>query len=223
MFSLRSLPAALLPLGAVLAACGSAPTAVPAAAETTPTLSGQLSGAHDTTANLIGSGQTLAITSVNAAGQFALTLPTAEQLSGVKTSLSEGLLADLGCTGTLSLSDASAQGYGFATLTSGPGQQYADASVTRTLTTRTLKGRAYLYADKPTTLEGPLNCSAATGYPTNLQVSVNASAGWNVVALNITGSLGLSGISVGGTVGNGSLAPGSVWTDVNTLRDQIAP
>ena len=209
---------------ALLSACTSKPApAVPEHAETTPTLTGQLSGEHDTTASLIGRGRTLAVTSVDAAGRFSLTLPTAGQLSGVKTKLSEGLLADLGCTGTLSLSSPSAQGYGFATLTSSSGQQYADASVTRTLSTRTVKGRAYLYADQATTLEGPLNCSAATGYPTTLQVNINALAGWNVVALNITGSLGFGGISVGGTVRNGTLAPGSVWTDMETLRQQIAP
>ncbi|AWN22243.1 hypothetical protein DKM44_02490 [Deinococcus irradiatisoli] len=223
-FRLSGLPLALLPLSALLGACGSAPTpAAPAAAETTPTVSGQLSGAQNTTANLIGSGQTLAVTSVDAQGRFSLTLPGATQLTGVKTSLSEGLLADLGCTGTLNLSDPGAQGYGFATLTSGSGQQYADASVTKTLTTRIVRGRAYLYADRPTTITGPLNCSQATGYPTTVQVDVNASAGWNVVALNITGSLGFGGISVGGTLGNGQLAPGSVWTDVDTLRDQVAP
>ena len=209
---------------ALLSACNTK-SAVPAPqqAEVTPILSGQLAGQSNTTAHLIGSGQTLAVTSVDANGEFTLTLPTSTQLAGVKTSLSQGLLADLGCTGLLSLSDSSAQGYGFATLSAADGTDYADAHVTKTLTTRTLTGRAYLYADKPTTIQGPLNCSAATGYPTTVQVNLSASAGWNVVALDITGALTLGGIQVSGAAENGTLAPGSVWTDIGTLRAQLTP
>ncbi|AZI41647.1 hypothetical protein EHF33_01835 [Deinococcus psychrotolerans] len=223
MISLRSLTV----LGfsaALLSACNSATPPKPAPTpEVTPVLSGQLVGIGNTTASLSGNSKTLAVTSVDAGGNFTLTLPTSAQLSGDKTSLTAGLLADLGCTGVLTLGDPSAKGYAFATLTAGNGKEYADATVTKTLTTRTLKGRAYLYADKATTLEGPLNCSAATGYPTTVQVSIDALAGWNTLAINITGSLGFGGISVGGTVGNGAALPGSLWTDVDSLRAQLAP
>lgn len=223
MPSLR-FPFLVLLSAALLSAC-TTKSVVPAPqqAEVTPTLSGQLSGESNTSVSLNSSNQTLAVTSVDASGQFTLTLPTSKQLAGVKTSLTQGLLADLGCTGTLTLGDESAQGYGFATLTSGNGKDYADASVSKTLTTRTLTGRAYLYADKPTTIRGPLDCSAATGYPTNVQVDVSASEGWNVVALNITGTLTLSGIQVSGAAGNGSLAPNSVWVKTDTLRTQLSP
>ena len=94
-------------------------------------MSGQLSGESNTSVSLSSSNQTLAVTSVDASGQFTLTLPTSKQLASVKTSLTQGLLADLGCTGTLTLGDESAQGYGFATLTSGDGKDYADASVSQ--------------------------------------------------------------------------------------------
>ncbi len=223
MLSLRFTLLGLLSAASLSACTTAAPQPAPEQAEITPILSGQLAGERNTTATLIGNGQTLAVTSVDGSGQFTLTLPTSQQLAGVKTSLTQGLLADLGCSGTLTLGDESAQGYGFATLTAGSGQDYADARVSRTLTTRTLTGRAYLYADKPTTIQGPLDCSAATGYPTTVQVKVSASAGWNVVALNITGALTLSGIQVSGAAENGTLSPGSVWTDVATLRSQLAP
>lgn len=227
MTSLRLLAAASC-FAALLSACNSSapspvgqkPAPIP---EVTPVLSGQLVGTGNTTASLSGNSKTLAVTSVDAGGNFTLTLPTSNQLADDKTSLTAGLLADLGCTGVLTLGDSSAQGYAFATLTAGNGKEYADANVTPTPLTRTLKGRAYLYADKSTTIQGPLNCSATTGYPTTVQVNVNASAGWNTLAIDITGSLGFGGISVGGTVGNGMASPGSAWTDVDALRTQIAP
>lgn len=207
---------------AFLAACqSSTPAAVPAA-EVTPVLSGRLVGASNTTVLLRNKNKTLASTSVDAGGNFTLTLPTSEQLADTKTSLTAGLLADLGCTGALKLGDSSAQGYAFATLTAG--KAFADVTVTKTLTTRTLKGRVYLYTDKPTTLSGPLNCSAATGLPTTLQVNVTASPGWNVLALSITGAYSFpSSISVSGSVTNGAASPGSAWIDLDALKAQIAP
>ncbi|TSA86686.1 hypothetical protein FNU79_05655 [Deinococcus detaillensis] len=207
---------------ALLSACNSStPAPAPTPAEVTPVLSGRLVGASNTIVLLRSSGKTLASTSVDVGGNFTLTLPTSDQLTDSKTSLSAGLLADLGCTGALTLGDPSAQGYAFATLTAG--KEFADAAVSKTLTTRTLTGRAYIYADKTTTLQGQLNCAVATGYPTTVQVNVNASAGWNTLAINITGSLGFGGISVGGTVGNGAASPGSSWADVDSLRAQLAP
>lgn len=223
MTTLRLVLPALL-AAALLGACGSPAPKPPLTAEVTPVLTGQLSGAPNTTLSLLAGSATLATTSVDGAGKFSLTLPTSEALASVKTSLSTVLLADLGCKGNLSLGDPSAQGYGFATLRAGDRKDYADAAVSRSLTTRTLKGRAYLYTDKPTTLSGPLNCSAATGFPTILQVNVTASPGWNVLALSITGAYSFpSTISVSGSVLNGMLAPGSVWRSLDTLKAQIAP
>lgn len=220
MNSLRFSLAACLSV-ALLAACQSSSPAVAPAAEVTPVLSGRLLGASNTTVLLRNKSKTLASTSVDAGGNFTLTLPTSEQLADAKTSLTAGLLADLGCTGALKLGDPSAQGYAFATLTAG--KEFADATLTKTLTTRTLKGRAYLYTDKPTTLSGPLNCSAATGFPTTLQVNVSASVGWNVLALSITGAYSFpSSISVSGSVANGAASPGSLWIDLDTLKTQIA-
>ena len=72
-------------------------------------------------------------------------------------------------------------------------------------------------------MSGPLDCKAATGFPTILQVNVNLSTGWNVLALSINGTYSFpSTISVSGSVGNGALAPGSVWKSLDTLKSQIA-
>ncbi|WP_161882613.1 hypothetical protein [Deinococcus alpinitundrae] len=225
MTFLRLVPAALL-TAALLGACGrpAAPKPLPAA-EVAPFITGQLSGASSTSLALIVGTRTLASTTVDAQGKFSLTLPTSDEVTSVKTSLSAVLLADLGCKGSLSLSDPSAQGYGFATLKAGNQKDYADAVVIKDEYTfnRSLKGRAYLYADKPTTLNGPLDCKAATGFPTTLQVNVNLSTGWNVLALSINGTYSFpSTISVSGSVNNGALAPGSVWSSLDALKSQIA-
>jgi hypothetical protein len=209
----------------LLAACSdpaSIPTTPPTtSAEVTPNISGQLPGVPGSDLSLMGSGQSLASTFTTAAGAFTLTLPSTEKMVTVKKSLASGLLTDLGCTGTLTLGDSAAQGFGFGTLGAG-GRSYADLSVSKTLLSRTIAGRAYLYADRPTTLSGPLDCAGATGYPTTVQVSVRAATGWNVLNVNITGSYQFgTGIVVNGSAGNGSLAPGSVWTGVDELKAQI--
>lgn len=215
---------ALLLSTVLLGACGNstpAPTAKPVA-DAAPVISGQLNAPQgsNTFVSIIANNSSIVNTPVDAAGKFSLTLPDADKMADVKTSLSAGLLADLGCTGTLTLSDSSAQGYAFATLLASSGEEYADAAVSRTTLSRTLQGRAYLYADKPTTLKGPLDCTAATGYPTTVQVSISASTGWNVVDVNIQGIFNF-GISVNGTVSNGSLAPNSIWANVKDLRTQL--
>lgn len=226
----RSTTVRFLTLGltgaSLLAACSDpapAPgTSDPApTAQVTPVLTGQLSGAGTAGVNLLSGNTVLASAPTDAAGKFTLTLPSADSLAPVKKSLADGLLTDLGCTGTLTLGDASAQGFGFGTLSAGGGKTYGDLSVSKTLLTRNVSGRAYLYADRPTTLVGPLNCQAATGYPTTVQVSVNAATGWNVLSVSITGGLTLGGIVVNGTAGNGTLAPGSVWTGVDELKGQL--
>ncbi|WP_293913880.1 hypothetical protein, partial [Deinococcus sp.] len=210
----------------LLAACSDSTTAPgtsdPApSAQVTPVLTGQLSGAGTAGVDLLSGNTVLASAPTDVAGKFTLTLPSADSLAPVKKSLATGLLTDLGCTGTLTLGDTSAQGFGFGTLSAGGGKTYGDLNVERGAISRTVRGRAYLYADRPTTLSGPLNCQGATGYPTTVQVSVSAAAGWNVLNVRITGGLTLGGIVVNGTAGNGAAAPGSVWTGVEELKAQL--
>ncbi|WP_425147741.1 hypothetical protein [Deinococcus sp.] len=212
-------PGCILLLPLALSACGTASAPPPAQAQIVSTLKGVASGAVTTTLALNGGGRTLASAQTDAAGAFSLNLPGDIDTLGIETPLSAGVLSDLGCTGQLVVSDPAALGYEVAMLKAG-GISYLNATVSRSLLSRTLSGRVYLYADRASAVSGTLDCSATTGLPTPVTVNLNVSRGWNVLALGINGSVGLGGVSVSGRLDNGAGEVGeiSTWTDQDTVK-----
>ncbi len=208
---------------ASLTACGSAaiPPA-PAQAQVITAINGQLIDSAATTVTLPANGKALASAPSDATGRFTLNLPDSVALASLQTPLGQGLLKDLGCTGTLDVTDTGAQSFGVAMLQT-PAARYMNATVVRTLLSRSLVGKAYLYVDRATTATGTLDCSAATGMPTKVDVALNVSAGWNVLAIYINGNVGLGGVSVSGRLQNGGGPVGEVssWTDEKSIQTQL--
>lgn len=208
---------------ALLTACGGAaiPPA-PAQAQVITVINGQLSGGSATTVTLPAGDKVLSSTTSDAGGRFTLVLPDSATLSTNQTPLSTGLLKDLGCTGTLDVADAATRSFGVAMLQT-PAGRYMNATVSRTLLSRSLVGKAYLYVDRPTVASGTLDCSAATGLPTKVDVSLNVSTGWNVLAIYINGNVGLGGVSVSGRLqnGGGPVDEVSTWTDEKSIQAQL--
>ncbi|WP_407570392.1 hypothetical protein [Deinococcus altitudinis] len=209
---------------ASLTACGSAaiPQA-PAQAQVITAINGVLVDSAATTVTLPSAGKVLASAPSDAGGRFTLNLPNSAALASIQTPLSQGLLNDFGCSGTLAVADPGAQSFGVAMLQT-PAARYMNATVVRTLLSRSLVGKAYLYVDRATTASGTLDCSAATGMPTRVDVALNVSAGWNVLAIYINGNIGLGGISVSGRLqnGGGPIDEVSSWTDEKSIQTQLA-
>ena len=185
-------------------------------------INGQLSGGAATTVTLPADNRVLSSTLSDANGRFTLTLPGSAALGTIQTPLSTGLLRDLGCTGALDVADAGTQSFGVAMLQT-PAARYMNATVSRTLLSRSLVGKAYLYVDRATVASGTLDCSAATGMPTKVDVALNVSAGWNVLAIYINGNVGLGGVSVSGKLqnGGGPVDEISNWTDEKSIQSQL--
>ncbi|GGQ94533.1 hypothetical protein [Deinococcus ruber] len=214
--------ASFLLLGLALTACGASTPPPPAQAQVITSINGVASNASTTPVNLTGGGRTLATTQTDASGHFTLDLPSDAAAAGVAAPLSTGVLSDLGCTGTLTNGDPAASGYEVASLKMGSAS-FMNATVSRSLLSRALRGKVYLYADRSTTLSGNLDCSATTGMPTTVTVNLNVSKGWNVLALSIDGSIGLGGISVSGRLENGQGAVGEVstWMDQEQVKKDL--
>lgn len=144
------------------------------------------------------SGQALARAAVAADGTFSLTLPDEAALAGAGVTRSPAdALAQLGCTNTVTSSDPAARGYGFLSLDARPdggdvGPIFAvDLDVTTLFgvpVSAEAKGRAWLYADRDTTLSGHVTCKIAE-VNAAVQVNIAAKQGWNVLAMNVGGSV----------------------------------
>lgn len=223
--TLRFLPAplTLLPFALMIASCGGASIPPPPAqAQVITTINGTLNGETNSRVALKNGDTTLSDTAVDSNGNFTLTLPSDTTLNTLKTPLSQGILKDLGCTGTLTVSDPAVQGFGVAKLTTQK-QSYMNATVSRTLLSRSLTGNGYLYVDRPAHATGTLDCSATTGMKTDVTVDLNVNPGWNVLAIFINGSVGLGGVSVSGHLQNGTqpIDMRSTWTDETTIKAQL--
>ena len=208
---------------ASLTACGGAaiPPA-PAQAQVITVINGQLSGGSATTVTLPAGDKVLSSATSDASGRFTLVLPGSATLSTNQTPLRSGLLKDMGCTGTLDVADPATGSFGVAMLQT-PAGRFMNATVSRTLLSRSLVGKAYLYVDRATVASGTLDCSAATGIPTKVNVALNVSPGWNVLAIYINGNVGLGGVSVSGKLqnGGGPVDEVSTWTDEKSIQTQL--
>ena len=141
----------------------------------------------------------LASATLNANGTFALTLPSLATITPYLTTIGnpgENLARNgTGCTGTLTNSDSTVQGYGFSTLSTGGSViwTYAFVSTSATATTPNtdkISARLWLYLAKPTTFGGSTTCAETVdGVPAKITTTVNAPLvqGWNALAL--TGTL----------------------------------
>ncbi len=218
-----SLSGFLLAAGLTLSACGAATPPAPAQAQLITTINGVLNGTAATTVILKAGAQVLSSATLDAGSHFSLTLPSEQAISSVIKPVHKGLLSGVGCSGLLSSSDAAAQGYDVVNLSTS-GSLYLNATASKTLLSRALSGRIYLYVDRPTAVSGTLDCSALTGMPTKVPVNINVSKGWNVLGLTINGGVGLSGLNVSGRLGNSTAAMNELttWTSENALKAQLS-
>ena len=210
-------------LALTLASCGNAPTPVPS--ETDPpvtTIQGRVgSGSGTGTVTLAGSGGTLAQAPVDTQGNFSLTLPSADKFAAdLKTA--EQMLAGVGCEGNVTSSVAEARGYAVAALNA-ERTGLKDSVYAANLNVQLLppKGRlsayAWLYTDKATHLSGSINCSklVQNALQINMNVDIQARAGWNVVKLYAEGVQ-----SMNGTMNTVFDTP-TDWRTATDLRGQL--
>ncbi|AWN23597.1 hypothetical protein DKM44_10445 [Deinococcus irradiatisoli] len=212
-------------IGLSLTACGSTGSTppAPAQAQVVTTISGVLSGASANTLTLKAGKEVLTSAVADAGGHFTLPLPGKDKLGSVLKPLNKGLLGGIGCSGQLSSSDAAAQGYDVINLTTSD-SLYLNATASKTLLSRSLNGRVYLYADRPTSVTGTLDCRALTGMPTSVPVNITVSEGWNVLGLSVNGSVGLGGLKISGRLSNSSAPVNDLttWTDQNAIKAQLS-
>lgn len=171
---------------------------------------------------------------VAADGTFTLVLPDEGSLAGQARTVS-GVLSALNCTGAVSSSEAAARGFVIAFLDARSGAQGgagtrqvgAVEGVKTGLLSRSVRARAWLYADRPTRLRGSVDCAGLLNIPQvnrlPVTVSVNAGRGWNVVDLNVGASANLLGqVSASGSVVNSTAGTGpTVWRTQAELQAQI--
>ena len=169
-----------LPLtAALLAACGGGGTATvnPAPAAPITTVNGTVQGwtGGASTVELLAlstaksaTNPALASATLNANGTFALTLPSlatiTPYLSAAGTPGDGVTSGGTGCSGALTISDPTVQGYGFSTLSAGNTTfwtyNFATTPATATTSaTATFSERLWLYLAKPTTLGGSTICT----------------------------------------------------------------
>ena len=221
-----------LPLtAALLAACGgggatTGPAPTGSAASTITTVNGTVdkwTGGASTvellalSTNKSSVNPALASATLNANGTFTLTLPSlatiTPYLSAAGSPGSSVSSGGPGCTGTVTNSDPTVQGYGFSTLSVGSSVVWTYSLVSTPATATTpdtvkVSERLWLYLAKPTTLSGSTICTETlNGIPITTTTSVNAplTQGWN--ALAVTGTLV---ISTGNTSGTGTVSYSTV-------------
>lgn len=217
---------ALVGLSLSLASCGGGDPPPPLTAQT------QITGDVQTwtgtgTINLNGSQGALATAPVAADGTFTLTLPTGQALAGETRSITDTLLSGLSqfnCQNVnLANSNAASRGMMVLTLQTKNGASTRDvfaAQVSRTLTSRTVNARAWLYSDVDTRLSGRVNCNLPAVGNVPVDVSVDVTTGWNLLDVSIYGNLGFSGLSVSGNVRRASSAINS-WITMDELNAAI--
>lgn len=207
---------------ALLSACSSTPAAPEKAAPTTA-IDGTLTGASNTTVSAYQGDKVLSSASVDGNGHFVLSVPSDTKMNDYKVSLSTDLLASIGCTGNLTLSDAAAKGSGIIMLKAN-NTDYMNAVVTKSGLLgriRELTGTGYVYADRATTATGTLDCSKLTSMPTPITVNLNLNQGWNFVSYLIRGEGGLGGITVNGSVDNSNPQATSTWQTKDSLMQTM--
>ncbi|SMB93464.1 hypothetical protein [Deinococcus hopiensis] len=218
----------LLGVSLTLASCGNNSIEAPKNAPAESKISGQVqTWGGGGTVNLNGTLLPLATAPIDAANNFTLTLPQATALAGEARSVTATLLSGLsqfGCVNTsLTNSNAAAQGLLAFTLQAKNGSATKDlfaAAVSKTLTTRTVDARAWLYVDQETTLSGTVTCTLAGQGSFPVTVSVNAVPGWNMLQFYVYGSFGFSGRSITGKVIR-TTAPVNTWISMDELNAQI--
>lgn len=167
---------------------------------------------------------------VGADGTFTLTLPEGAALSGRATEAT-GVLAGLGCSGTLTSSAAGTRGYLAAVLNAqdaGGTRQISAAEGTRTgPLSRRVQVRAWLYADGAAQLRGSVDCAGLLNLPQLRElpvlVAVNVQPGWNVLDLTLEAHANVFGQVSGSGQAANSLAGSSltVWRTAGELQAQI--
>jgi len=175
------------------------------------------------------SGEVLAQTDVAPDGRFTLPLPGGEALRPVLRSPADALSL-LGCTGGVSSSDSAASGFAFLGLRPQrtPAGPVFAATIKRTALTRgVLKGRAYLYVNRPTRLSGLVDCGrivqdfAGLSAAVPVQVDLLAQTGWNAVELDVTVQVNLGGPSASGRL-SAVADSGYVWRTPEEVVNQAS-
>lgn len=217
----------LLGLPLTLASCGGTSERVPDNAPPETTISGQVkTWSGSGTTSLLAGGATLSAAPVDTAGRFTLRLPeTGPALSGQTRPLAESLeqgLRQLNCASAgLITSDPGAQGLLVFSLRAQDGVGTRDvvaANTSRTLTSRSIDARAWLYVDRSTTLGGTIDCRIE-GLAAPVRLDVKAVPGWNMLKLTVYGNVGLGGLTVQGNVTRTlrALEPVQTWLTLDEL------
>jgi len=198
----------LLGLPLALASCGGTAERVPDNAPAETTISGRVQTWQGSgTVTLRPGVVPLASAPVSTAGTFTLSLPGAgvaltAEMRPLSGALEQGL-SQLNCAAEgLTTSDAGTRGLLVFSLRAQDSSGVRDvvaANTSKTLTSRAIDARAWLYVDRPVTLGGKINCRIeGTAVPVTL--NVKAVTGWNMLKLSVYGNVGLGGLSVSGNV-----------------------
>lgn len=183
-----------------------------------------------TTISALGKVSVLANAPVGADKKFTLKLPTSGKALEENMISAQNMLDSLQCTqvgnNPLKISDASTQVVPALSLNADKRQVFAVVDTSKGLTSRSLSLDGWVYSNKATIIEGKVDCkkliniSAITALP--VDVNVNLQPGWNVVRLNITASIGLSGVTANGELGGQkSPIPTITYMDANELGAAI--
>ncbi|MGY2894026.1 hypothetical protein [Deinococcus sp. UYEF24] len=167
---------------------------------------------------------------ISAAGAFTLALPSAASVSPYLSTIGNPATSPAGCTGSLNVSDSTANTYGVNTLLAGNTVLYSDTLTSSSGTSATdasasASYKIWIYADKPTTISGTVNCTdTSSGVTTTTATTYNAAfrQGWNILSLLATAT---STSTTFRTTMNASLSSDgpSVWTTAALSTQALDP
>lgn len=243
-------------LSLVLVSCGSsgektpddstpAPTPVPAPAPADPApgkptpalpVNGKVNvGSGTGTVELkLGKAETVVATGkVSSDGKFTIGVPNGGKEVNDTLAAGADLLKDLGCAGSLQISEKSLKAVAFRGVTLKRGKKnvevyHSTSGFSWFPPTSKFKSRIYVFADKAAKMNGKLECAkfldkldAIKSIKTN--VDVNLSKGWNVIQLQGATSGVSMPVDATATLKNSSFKNGDYWFTLAHLDSEGRP
>jgi len=150
---------------------------------------------------------------LNSNGTFTLPLPSAAAVAPYLSNGSSAVTPSIaGCTGSLTNSTPGAQAYSFSTL-SANGLPLESVQGSQSSTSLVIHGKLWIYETKANTLGGSLTCTQTSNNQTEtitFTASAALQAGWNVLALDASGAVSGSTVTLNIALTGLDDAP-SVW------------
>lgn len=182
----------------------------------------------------LGKAETVVATGkVESDGKFEIGVPNGGKEVTDALAAGTDLLKDLGCEGSLKISEESLKAVAFRGVSLKRGKKnvnvyHSDASFSWFPPTSKFTSRIYVYADKETKMSGNLECAKFLDKPDAIKsiktkVDISLNKGWNVIRLKGATSGISMPVSATATLKNSSFKNGSSWFTLAYLNKEGRP